>query len=225
MAREAERTITEIKLFKQQTTKAEQEAERCRREVMEIKEHSLRVESERSKGGDVIADRFEKKRRELETEHREEVHAIQLRLQNKEADLYKMEQLLLKMNFQMDEANKDKENIKIEMEMHKIEKIRLEERTNFMREQQDELKSKLSSINDEYDKKLNSKQMEIWKQDMTIRSLTQQMSQLTQEIERLSKAKDLSESIARMPMVCFNNLNTAVEMQEAKESALSEAVD
>jgi len=28
-----------------------------------------------------------------------------------------------------------------------------------------------------------------------------------------------------MPMVCFTNLNTASDMQQAKESALSEAVD
>ena len=101
---------------------------------MEIKEHSLKVESERSKGSDVIADRFEKKKRELEREHREEVLGLQLRLQNKESDLYKMEQLLLKINTAMDDVKKEKEYIKTEMELYKVEKIKLEERSNFMRE-------------------------------------------------------------------------------------------
>jgi len=101
---------------------------------MEIKEHSIKVESERSKGSDVIADRFEKKKRELEKEHREEVLSLQLRLQNKESDLYKMEQLLLKINTAMDDVKKEKEDIKTEMELNKVEKIKLEERSNFMRE-------------------------------------------------------------------------------------------
>jgi len=45
-----------------------------------------------------------------------------------------MEQLLLKINTAMDDVKKEKEDIKTEMELNKVEKIKLEERSNFMRE-------------------------------------------------------------------------------------------
>jgi hypothetical protein len=51
-----------------------------------------------------------------------------------------MEQLLLKMNHEVDQANQSREEFKVECEMSKIEKIRLEERTNAVREQFNELK-------------------------------------------------------------------------------------
>jgi hypothetical protein len=63
-----------------------------------------------------------------------------VKLANKESDLYKMEQLLLKMNHEVDQANQSREEFKVECEMSKIEKIRLEERSNAVREQFNELK-------------------------------------------------------------------------------------
>jgi len=72
--------------------------------------------------------------------HREELSHIRLMLTNKEADLYKMEQLLLSMNHQVDQSNSAREDFKIEADMLRVEKIRLEERSNYTREQFSELK-------------------------------------------------------------------------------------
>jgi len=46
-----------------------------------------------------------------------------------------MEQLLLQINHSIDEAKQDKENTKTEFEMCKIEKIRIEEQTKYIKEQ------------------------------------------------------------------------------------------
>jgi len=50
--------------------------------------------------------------------------------------------------------------------------------------------------------------MEIWKTEMTQRSMSQQMLTLTQEIERLQKVKGISESMMRLPMACLEDINT-----------------
>ena len=49
-AREAERSVTEIRLYKQQAQKAELEAEQSRSEIQELKQHSLQMESQRGQG-------------------------------------------------------------------------------------------------------------------------------------------------------------------------------
>jgi len=72
-AREAERSITEIRLYKKQAETAEAEVKRCRLEVQEVKEHSLKVESERGKGHDIVADRFQNQLKEIEDRHRDEL--------------------------------------------------------------------------------------------------------------------------------------------------------
>jgi len=136
-----------------------------------------------------------------------------------------MEQLLLKMNHEVDQANQSREEFKIESEMSKVEKIRLEERTNAVREQYNELKQKISTMQDEFDKKLNQKQMEIWKTEMTQRSMAQQMMSLTEEIERLRKAKDVGESIMRLPMVCLEDMKTEDDIRQVKQTALHSALD
>ena len=51
-----------------------------------------------------------------------------------------MEQLILKMTHQVDQANGEKEQAKVELDMERIEKIRIEEKQNYLREQYDQLK-------------------------------------------------------------------------------------
>jgi hypothetical protein len=48
----------------------------------------------------------------------------------------------------------------------------MEEKTNYLKQQYDELRQQMTKISEEFDKKVNDKQMEIWKQDMSIRSLS-----------------------------------------------------
>jgi hypothetical protein len=80
-------------------------------------------------------------------------------------------------------------------------------------------------MQDDYDKKLNQKQMEIWKTEMTQRSMAQQMMTLTEEIERLRKAKDVGESIMRLPMACLEDIKTDDDIRKVKETALHSALD
>jgi hypothetical protein len=66
MAREAERCLTEIRLFKQQAEKSEAESQRYRQEVEDVKAHSLKIESERYKGTNFMTDRFETQKLDIE---------------------------------------------------------------------------------------------------------------------------------------------------------------
>ena len=67
--------------------------------------------------------------------------------------------------------------------------------------------------------------MEIWKTEMTQRSMSQQMLTLTQEIERLQKVKGISESMMRLPMASLEDINTEKDILKVKESALHSALD
>lgn len=55
--------------------------------------------------------------------------------------------------------------------------------------------------------------MMLWKQEMTQKSLITTNSNLTEEIERLQKVHGISDSIARLPSVCLENLNNAEEVR------------
>jgi len=47
----------------------------------------------------------------------------------------------------------------------------MEERLSYNKTQHDELKQSLATIHEDYDKKLNDKQLEVWKADMAYRQL------------------------------------------------------
>ena len=61
----------------------------------------------------------------MEASHREALSSMQVKLTNKETDLYKMEQLLLRINHSIDQAKQEKEEMKVDLELAKIEKIRI----------------------------------------------------------------------------------------------------
>ena len=133
-------------MYKLQAEKSETETNRCRQEVMQIKEHSLKIETNQNKGTDLIQDRFETQKERIEQKHRENISVMEGKLQNKEHDLYKMEQLLLKLNHKIDEAQASREEFKIESDMSKIREIRLEEKTNYLKLQYDEMLSSTKSL-------------------------------------------------------------------------------
>lgn len=117
-----------------------------------------------------------------------------------------MEQLLLRLNHTVDQANSEKDIAKNEAEQSKIHAIRLEEKVSYLDRQFAEFKQSTSQVADDYQKKLSDKQMELWKQDLSIKSLSHQIIELTEEINRLKKCKDLNESIAKLPSVCLDDL-------------------
>lgn len=48
---------------------------------------------------------------------------------------------------------------------------------------------------------------------------------MAKEIDRLNKVKEIGESVARLPSVCIDDLKSKSQIEEAKASALHEAVD
>ena len=58
--------------------------------------------------------------------------SLQVRLQNKDSDIYKMEQLLLRLNHSVDQANRDRDCAKNETEQAKIHAVRLEEKITYL---------------------------------------------------------------------------------------------
>ena len=115
---------------------------------------------------------------------------------------------MLKLNHKVDEANASCESYKVDAEMSKIQSIKLEERTNYLKQQYDEMVASTKKIQEEFDSKINDKQMQIWKHEMTERSLTKEIHELGKEIERLSKVKNINESIARLPTSCIEAMNS-----------------
>lgn len=67
--------------------------------------------------------------------------------------------------------------------------------------------------------------MKLWKSDMTQRQLIDRMSVMEKEMNRLEKVRDISESIARLPSVCIDDIKTQDEVQKARDSALHQALE
>ena len=68
-----------------------------------------------------------------------------------------MEQLLLKMNHKVDQANNEREEFKIEADMSKIDRIKLDEKMIYMKQQFEDFKEQTKGIQDACDKKVNDK--------------------------------------------------------------------
>lgn len=90
---------------------------------------------------------------------------MELKLSNKEGDMYKMEQLILKLNHQIDQANSERDAAKTELEMRTIEKIKAEEQSKYLRMQHDELKAKALQQSEEFDKLMTQKKLDAFKAD------------------------------------------------------------
>ena len=61
---------------------------------------------------------------------------------------------------------------------------------------------------EEFDKLIKDKQMLAFKADMERQQLADRAQSLALEVERLRKVKDISESIARLPEACIEDLKT-----------------
>ena len=103
-ARESEKFATEIRLFKDQADKAIRDLERKERQLEEFQEKLLQVQSGKNTVHEDLLFKFEKQRRDLEEKHRDDLSSLEIKLNNKESDIYKMEQLLLKLNHSVDQA-------------------------------------------------------------------------------------------------------------------------
>jgi hypothetical protein len=53
--------------------------------------------------------KFERQRREIDERHKDNLTSMEIKLNTKEADLYKMEQLLLRLNHQVDQSKDERE--------------------------------------------------------------------------------------------------------------------
>jgi hypothetical protein len=133
-AREAERFSTEIKMYKEQANQAVFDLERKKEQLEDLQQKMLDNANNKNTSHEGLLWKFENDKRDLEERHRNDLNSMQIKLNKKEEDIYKMEQLLLQINHSMDEAKQEKENAKIDLDMCKIEKIRIEEQTQYIKE-------------------------------------------------------------------------------------------
>lgn len=72
---------------------------------------------------------------------------------------------------------------------------------------------------------MTQRKLDGFKADAANKQLVDRMLNMNEELERLRKVKDISESIVRLPQVCVEDLRTAKDVRKAKESALSDALE
>lgn len=89
-----------------------------------------------------------------------------------------------------------------------------------MRDQYDQLKASIHTMQEDFDNQLKEKQMALWKSDISQKQMVEQMAAMTKEMNRLEKVKDLGESIARLPSACVEDIKAQEEVDKAKASAL-----
>lgn len=191
----------------------------------EFQQKLLQVQSGKNTVHEELLLKFERQRREIDERHKDNLTSMEIKLNTKEADLYKMEQLLLRLNHQVDQSKDEREQANIELDIFKIEKIRLEEQTNYLKEQMQQLKEQNMKQAEEFERKLKEKQMLVWKTEMSQSQLVDQITRLSSEVERLKKIEGLNESIARLPNVCLQDISSEKEAERAKSSALHQALD
>lgn len=168
--------------------------------------------------------KLETKIEQLEAKHRDEVSSMQVRLTNKEAEMQKMEALLLELHRSVDQVRGEKEACRVDHDMAVIAKVQAEEALKYARAQYDELKQRSLEAEDQLQRQIKDHRMELWKTEATERSMVDRMTAMGDELERLRKVKDLAGSIGRLPSECLNDLKTEKELREAKHLAVKQAV-
>ena len=141
-AREAEKFSTEINIHKREAERAISDLERKRERVEELERLLLEAKVGKGREDTMAMFKWENKQQELEAKHKDELSSVQLRLANREADNYKMEQLMVKLHFSVDEARSEKEAAKTEAQMAVIAKVQAEEALKYAKQQYEELKVK-----------------------------------------------------------------------------------
>lgn len=133
-AREAEKFSTQIKMHKEQADRAIFDLDRKNEQLESMQQKVIENHSDKNAAHEGLLFKFENDKKDLEDNHRDAISSMQIKLNNKETDIYKMEQLLLQLNHSVDQAKQGKEEIKTDLDMCKIEKIRIEERSTYLKE-------------------------------------------------------------------------------------------
>lgn len=60
---------------------------------------------------------------------------------------------------------------------------------------------------------------------MTTKQLVERSQRLAEEVERLKKVTNISDSIAQLPTFCLDDLKTSDDIEKARASALDSALD
>lgn len=90
-AREAEKFATEINIHKREAERAVNDLDRKRERVDELERLLLEAKVGKGRSDTMEMFKWESKQAELEAKHKDELSSVQLRLANRESDIYKME--------------------------------------------------------------------------------------------------------------------------------------
>lgn len=119
-------------MHKERADKASLDLEIQKNQLQELQSKLIDTQSNKNSAHEDLLFKFDTQRRDNEEKHRDELSTMQQRINAKESDIYKMEQLLLQMNHSVDEAKSEKEQLKIQVEMTKVDKIRIEEKSVYL---------------------------------------------------------------------------------------------
>lgn len=90
-AREAEKYATEIRMHQERTNRAELDLDRKQAQVDDLQQKLFATNQGKNSAHESLLFKFENQKHELEERHRDEVSSMQLKLNNRDSDLHKME--------------------------------------------------------------------------------------------------------------------------------------
>tara|TARA_B110000285_G_C15076470_1_gene591052 strand:+ start:846 stop:1037 length:192 start_codon:yes stop_codon:yes gene_type:complete len=62
-----------------------------------------------------------------------------------------MEQLILQINHSIDKANSEKSEMKVELDMCRVEKIKIDEKSHYLMQQYEQLKEQNLKMNEDFE--------------------------------------------------------------------------
>lgn len=150
--------------------------------------------------------------------------SLQIKLNGKEAELERMENLLIEMHKKMDTVKEEQVAAEIECKETTKSYLRLEKELEVVQQDAKAERRIWERQIEDIESKLNEATVKVYRKDLTIQGLEKQQMALEQEVERLKKVKDIGESVARLPAACLDDLTSTTKVKEAKASALHDAL-
>ena len=159
----------------------------------------------------------------LKDKNKEKINSMQIKLNQKESDLSKMENLLLEMHKKMDELKQERTNAQSEAKHAVKITAELESELKVVRQEAGQQTKLWSDTIDRLEKQLGDKKVETMKLNMIIEGLERRQVDQLVEIERLQRNQDLG--VEDLQHACIDDLVSQERIRHVKQSALAEALN
>ena len=129
--------------------------------------------------------------------------SLQIKLNGKEAELERMENLLIEMHKKMDAIKEDQVNSEMECKEAVKSQLRMEKDLEVVQQDANMERKMWERQIEKLEDKAKESQMQVWRKDLAIQGLEKKQVELQMEIERLKKVQNVGDSVARLPEVCL----------------------